>query len=244
MPVECESWLDTRRLADPEELAIRLRASAISILVVEADFVFEETLDDAPGLRFVGICRSSTNHVDIEAATRHGIVVVSAPARNARAVAEHALALMLSLARQIPRAHNYVASGQWNNPVEPYASMRGIELRGRVLGIVGLGAAGLELARICAALDMTIIAHDPYVTNPPGHVRMTSLETLASNSDFISLHVPATTDTYGMIAPGLISRMKPLRLSGKLLRPLRSGYAGPDTGAPLRPNRRSRLRRI
>lgn len=209
MPVECESWLDTRRLADPEELAARLRASAISILVVEADFVFEETLDHAPGLRFVGICRASTNHVDIEAATRHGIVVVSAPARNARAVAEHALALMLSLARQIPRAHNYVASGQWNNPVEPYASMRGIELRGRVLGIVGLGAVGLELARICAALGMSVIAHDPYVTNPPGHVRMTSLETLASNSDFISLHAPATPDTYGIIAPGLISRMKP-----------------------------------
>ena len=70
MTVECESWLDTRRLADPEELARRVRESGVSILVVEADFVFEETFDAAPGLRFVGICRATTDHVDVEAATR------------------------------------------------------------------------------------------------------------------------------------------------------------------------------
>ena len=207
-PVEYESWLNTRALADPEELAARIRKSHISILVVEADFVFEETFDDAPGLRFVGVCRASTDHVDVEAATRHGIVVVNTPARNARAVAEHALGMMFALARRIPQAHAYAASGRWKNPVEPYISMRGIEIQGRTVGIVGLGAAGSELARMCAALGMNVIAHDPFVANPPSGIRMTSLRALASNSDFISIHVPATTDTDEMIDANVISRMK------------------------------------
>ena len=206
--VEYESWLDTRALTDPEELATRIRKSRISILVVEAEFVFEETFDDAPGLRFVGVCRASTDHIDVEAASRHGIVVVSAPARNARAVAEHALGLMFALARRIPEAHTYVASGRWKNPVEPYISMRGIEMRGRTAGIVGLGATGSELARMCAALGMNVIAYDPFAASPPPGIHMTSLEALASNSDFISVHVPATADTDGMIDANMISRMK------------------------------------
>lgn len=206
--VEYESWLDTRRLTDPEELTARIRSSGISILVVEADFVFEETFDAAPGLRFVGICRASTNQVDIAAATQGGVVVVNTPARNARAVAEHALGLMFALARRIPQAHTYVASGQWKNPVEPYVSMRGIEMRGRTVGIVGLGANGYELARMCAILGMNVIAHDPFIASPPSGIRMTSLETLASSSDFISVHVPATADTDGMIDADVISRMQ------------------------------------
>ena len=136
------------------------------------------------------------------------MAVVNAPARNAPAVAEHALALMLSLARQIPLAHAYVTSGEWKNPVEPYISMRGIELRGRVVGIIGLGAIGSELARMCAALGMKVIAHDPFVPNPPPGVRIASLENLAANSDFISVHVPATADTTGMLNAGFISSLK------------------------------------
>ncbi len=207
-PVEYESWLETRTLADPEELVVRIRKSHISILVVEADFVFEETFDGAPGLRFVGICRASTNQVDIAAATRGGVVVVNTPARNARAVAEHALGLMFALARRIPRSHTYVASGRWKNPVEPYISMRGIEMRGRTVGIVGLGAIGSELAGMCTALGMDVIAHDPFVASPPPGVRMTSLHALASNSDFISVHVPAMADTDGMIDVDMMSMMK------------------------------------
>ena len=100
--VAYESWMDTRRLFNPEELAGRLSADGISVLVIEADFVFEEVFDGAPGLRFVGVCRASTDHVDVEAATRHGVLVVNTPGRNAQAVAEHALGLMLSLARGHP----------------------------------------------------------------------------------------------------------------------------------------------
>ena len=116
------------------------------VLVVEDDFVFEEIFQQAPGLKFVGICRNSINQIDVDAATKHGVLVVNTPGRNAQAVAEHVLALMLSLARQIPAANNYVHAKKWENPAEPYVSMRGIELAGRTLGIIGMGAIGKSLA--------------------------------------------------------------------------------------------------
>ena len=131
-----ESWLESRRIYDPEELGARLASELVSFLLVESDFVFEDMLERANALRFIGVCRGGTNHVEVEAATRRGIVVVNTPGRNARAVAEHALGLMLSLARNIPRAHSFVAGGMWRNPAEPYVSMRGVELGGRTLGIV------------------------------------------------------------------------------------------------------------
>ena len=84
MDVTYESWLDTRALTDPDELAARIRSDDISILVVEADFVFEETFQDCPGLKFVGICRAATNQIDLQAAADHGVQVVNTPGRNAR----------------------------------------------------------------------------------------------------------------------------------------------------------------
>ncbi|MDA1347424.1 MAG: NAD(P)-dependent oxidoreductase, partial [Chloroflexi bacterium] len=176
--VTYESWLDTHRIQDPEELGARLAAECVSVLVIEADFVFEEVFEAAKSLRLVGVCRGSVDHVDIEAATRHGVVVVNAPGRNAQSVAEHVLALMLSLARRIPSAHAYVKRGQWENPAEPYVSMRGVELLGRNLGIVGLGTIGRRLATIGLALGMDVAAHDPYVSDAPSGVSLMDLDDL------------------------------------------------------------------
>ena len=91
LDVEYESWMDSRRMHDPEELAARLNVLGTSVLVVELDFVFEEVFEAVPSLKFVGICRAATSHVDIEAATANGVAVVNTPGRNAQAVAEHAL---------------------------------------------------------------------------------------------------------------------------------------------------------
>ena len=209
MSVTHESWLDTLKLTDPDELAARIRTEGISILVVEADFVFEETFADAPDLRFVGICRASTTQVDLDAATAHGVVVVNTPGRNARAVAEHALGLIFSLARRIPTAHNYVTSGQWRHPVGGYVDLRGIELAGRTLGIVGMGAIGRRLAEMGQALGMSVLGCDPYVTDPPDGVDMVDLHTAASSSDFISVHVPTAPQTAGMIDAEVLDCMKP-----------------------------------
>ena len=209
MDVSYESWLDTRMLTDPDELTARILAEDISILVVEADFVFEETFQECPGLRFVGICRGSTTQVDIEAAAEHGVVVVNTPGRNARAVAEHALALILSLARRITQAHDYVSSGSWLHPVAGYTDFRGVEVGARTVGVVGLGAIGRTLAEMCVGIGMKVVAYDPYTTDIPSDVNMVDLDTLAQVSDFISVHVPATPATTGLLDAAFFAKMKP-----------------------------------
>ena len=204
-----ESWLDTRRLYAPDELAERIDRDGVSCLVVEPDFVFDEVFEQAPGLRFVGVCRGSVGSVDVDAATGYGVLVVNTPARNARAVAEHTLGLMLALARRIVEGHNYVAGGRWLDPTEPYTAMRGAELGGRAVGMVGLGAIGRELARVCAALGMEVTAYDPYAADPPAGVRMLGLGELMAGADFVCVHAPATPQTRGLLSAEMLAQMKP-----------------------------------
>ena len=209
LDADYESWMDSGRLHDPDELAARLNDRGASILVIELDFVFEEVFEAAPYLEFVGICRGATNHVDIEAATAKGVVVVNTPGRNAQAVAEHSLGLMLALARRIPEGHNYVMGGRWVNPVGPYVELRGMELAGRTLGIVGLGAIGRRLAELAGAIGMTCIAYDPYVESPPPGVSLTDLDEVMACSDFVSIHAPLNSGTEGMIDSRRLALMKP-----------------------------------
>ena len=204
-----ESWLETKRLYDPEELAARLEREKIEILVVEADFVLEEVFEGAPGLRFVGICRNATGHVDARSATEQGVLVVNTPARNSNAVAELVIGLMMSLARRIPAAHNLVVDGGWKDPVSPYLELRGTELAGKTLGIVGLGSIGSMLAEKAAALDMEVVAHDPYVAPETGAIRLTGLDELLRISDFVSLHLPAAPEVEGLMSRDEMRAMKP-----------------------------------
>lgn len=227
MRVTRESWTQTQRLYDPIELAARVNRESVSALIVEADFVFAETMDRAPALKFVGVCRAAVNHIDIDAATALDIVVVNAPGRNANAVAEHALALMLALARRVPAAHEYARARQWQSPTEPYTRFRGVELCGKTLGVIGCGAVGSRLARICAALGMNILAFDPYAaaaaqnapiaSNAPNApnapaappAQFAPLNALMATSDFISVHAPATPETEGMLDAPTLRLMKP-----------------------------------
>ena len=204
-----ESWTDTRRLHHPLELAERINKESVTALVVESDFVFEDTLELTPGLRFVGVCRAAVNHVDVDFATATGVVVVNTPGRNANAVAEHTLGMMLALARRIPAAHRYVQSGEWQAPTEPYIALRGVELRGRTVGIIGLGAVGRQLADVCSALRMIVQAYDPYLAGLPDGVALVSLATLMATSDFVCVHVPLTEETDGMLNADMLGLMRP-----------------------------------
>lgn len=210
--VTYENWLDTGRIHDPQELATRLRDEQVHFLVVEGDFVFEDTMEAAPGLELIGVCRNALNHVDVEAATRRGILVVNAPGRNSIAVAEHTLGLMLALARRIPQADRYVKSGAWTDPVGGYRAFRGAELAAKTAGIIGLGTIGRLVAQRLAALGMRLIACDPYVTpdrldNLP--VALMGLPDLLKQSDFVLVHVPANETTMGMIGRAQLLAMKP-----------------------------------
>jgi D-3-phosphoglycerate dehydrogenase len=204
-----ESWLDTGRLYDPIELGRRLAEERFDILIVESDFVLAETLELAPGLRFVGICRGATNHVDLDAARERGVTVVYTPGRNATAVAELTLALLLALARRTDAASRYVRSGAWDDPTDPYRRFRGREVGGATVGVIGLGRIGRELAPRLVALGARVLAADPALTPQRASrlgAKLVPLAELLRRSDFVCL----TAGGGGMILDAAaIRRMRP-----------------------------------
>ena len=207
-----ESWLETNRLQDPDELGARLAREAVAVLIVEADFVFEEVFAAAPSLRLVGVCRNALNQIDIDSATEHGVAVTHAPGRNTNAVAEMTLGLMLSLARRIPQAHALVSGAGWRDPTLGYRALRGREIAGSCVGIVGFGQIGRAVTRICVALGAKVLAYDPYV--PERQIRAlgavaADIETLAGTADFVSLHVPENEATAHFVDAAFIAGMKP-----------------------------------
>ncbi len=206
-----ESWLDTAELVDPETLGERLRTQGIDYLVIEADFVLAETFAAAPNLRFVGVCRGEIGpHVDMQAAARHGVTVISTPGRNAVAVAELTLGFMLALARRLPQAHDLVRGGHWDSALTGYGAWGGIELAGRTVGLIGLGEVGRAVARRLRALEMRVLATDPAVpAAPDGMAEMVDLATLLRQSDFVSLHCSLTPETRNLIDAAALAQMKP-----------------------------------
>ena len=209
--VAYESWTDTNRLQDPEQLGARLAAEDIGALIVEADFVFEEVFAAARCLRLVGVCRNALNQIDISSATAHGVAVTHAPGRNTNAVAEMTLGLMLSLARRIPSAHAFVADGEWRDPSAGYRQFRGREIAGATVGVVGFGQIGREVARKCVALGARVIAHDPFVADRQLFalgVRPATLAALTKASDFVTLHVPDAAATGTLVDAAFLARMR------------------------------------
>ena len=212
LPVTYESWTDTRRLYSPEELYQRINSENIGILVVEADFVFDDVFQESGPLRFLGVCRNTLDHIDVQAATAHGVAVVNTPGRNAQAVAELTIGLMICLARRISHLNGYLKNGGWDSPVEPYISMRGVELRGKTLGIIGLGAVGRIVARLGRAFGMHVLAYDPYVGalgRKKAGALLETLDRVLGLSDFLSIHTPSTPDTEGLLDDRRLSLMKP-----------------------------------
>jgi len=161
----------------------------------------------APRLKVVGRAGVGVDNIDLEAAGRIGVIVVNAPLASTISVAEHALALMLSLARHIPDADRSLHRGEWRK-----AEFEGVELSGRTLGIIGVGRIGSALAGRARALGMHCIGFDPHLT--PEEFRRRGVEPsgfaeLLGLSDFISLHVPLTPETQGMIGPSEFEMIRP-----------------------------------
>ena len=190
---------------DKDSLAREL-ADADAIVVRSATFVDDAMMEKAPKLRVIGRAGVGVDNVDLDAATRRGIVVMNTPGGNAVAVAEHTFALMLAMARFIPRAHATTAAGKWEKK-----TLQGTELRGKTLGIVGLGRVGVEVLRRAQAFGMKVIAHDPYVAPSFAqqlNVTTLPLDDLYAQSDYITLHVGLTPQTQGMINADSIRKMK------------------------------------
>jgi len=180
--------------------------TADALIVRSAVQVDEALLEHAGKLRVIGRAGVGVDNIDLDAATRKGIAVMNTPGANAVAVAEHTVAMMLAMARHLCRADRLMHQGKWEKK-----SLQGTELRGKTLGIVGLGRIGLEVARRARSFGMTIVAHDPFVsplvTKEQG-IQMTELDTIYANADYITLHLGLTPQTTGMINDASINKMK------------------------------------
>jgi D-3-phosphoglycerate dehydrogenase len=182
-------------------------ADADALVVRSAVQVDAKLLQSAPKLRAIGRAGVGVDNIDIDAATHSGIVVMNTPGANAVAVAELALGLMISMARSIPRANTTMHAARWEKK-----SLQGSELRGKTLGIVGLGRIGLEVARRARSFGMELIGYDPFIAPViarENQVALVPLDEIFKQSDYLTLHVGLTTQTEGMINAASIKLMKP-----------------------------------
>ena len=180
--------------------------SAAGLIVRSATKVDAGMMARASGLKVIGRAGVGVDNIDLIAASERGVAVFNAPDANTNAATELTMALMLALARRLPEADRSISEGRWDR-----ASFKGIELKGRTLGLVGAGRIGGEVARRCQVFGMEVLVYDPYLSEERAEqlgVRLVSLDHVIENADVISCHVPLTDETRGLIDASLLGRMK------------------------------------
>jgi D-3-phosphoglycerate dehydrogenase len=199
--------VDVRLGLSHEELLGAVRGAA-ALVVRSATGVTSEVLEAGDGLVVVGRAGIGLDNVDVEAATRRGVMVVNAPQSNVLSAAEHTIALLLAQARNVPQADRDLRGGAWNR-----ARWEGVELHGKTLGIVGLGRVGVLVAQRALAFGMQLVAYDPYVSVERARqlgVRLArGLDELVREADFLTIHLPKTAETIGLVSDALLAQAKP-----------------------------------
>lgn len=212
-PLELDPWLEhvPIRLHAARDLVERL--AGVGALIVEADSVPAEVIERSGSLRMIGVCRGDPVNVDVEAATKAGVPVVRAPARNANAVAELTVGLVIALTRGIVGANDDVRGGRWvvdgRIAQQRYA---GREVTTLTVGLVGCGAVGRATGRRLGALGARVLGFDPNVGDPElrdAGIEPVTLDELLERSDVVSLHATLDEDTRGMIDAAAFARMRP-----------------------------------
>ena len=182
-------------------------ATADALVIRSATKVTAEVLSAAERLVVVGRAGIGLDNVDVKAATERGVMVVNAPESNVLSAAEHAVALLLAQARNIPQAHAALVAGRWER-----SRFEGVELYGKTLGIIGLGRIGALVAERAHAFGMRLVAHDPYISPERARkmgVLLVDLEQLMAESDFVTIHLPKSPETAGLIGKSLLGVAKP-----------------------------------
>jgi D-3-phosphoglycerate dehydrogenase len=201
------SWVvDARSGRKPDALAADM-VDADAIMVRSATKVTAALMDAAPGLRIIARAGTGVDNVDVAAASSRGILVVNAPGANSISVAEHACALLLALARMIPAADTAMKAGKWEKK-----RFLGTEVRGKTLGVAGLGRIGQEVAQRARAFGMRVVAHDPYISKEiaASHgVELMSLDEVCATADYLTLHLPSTSETKHLFNDARFARCKP-----------------------------------
>lgn len=177
------------------------------VLVVQFAPVAGHTLERLPALRVIGVLRGGCENVDVQAATRRGIAVLNTPGRNARAVAECTVGLMLAEIRNLARSHAALMAGQWRREFPNHSAIP--ELHGKTVGLIGYGAVGRLVAHYLIAFGSRVVVCDPYLEEVPAPVERVELDTLLEQSDLVSLHARLTSANHGLIGAKQLARMKP-----------------------------------
>ena len=197
------------------EVALRLppaelleRIADCEALIVRSDTrVTADVLEAGAHLQVVGRAGVGVDNIDLEAATRRGVAVVNAPTGNTMAAAEHTIALLLALARHVPQADASLKRGEWRR-----SDFMGVEVRGKALGIIGLGRVGSQVARRALGLDMRVLAFDPFVAAERAArqgIELVTLDDLLQQSDFLTVHTPLMQGTRSLLGPREMGRVKP-----------------------------------
>ena len=178
-----------------------------ALMIRSGTSVTEEVIKKADKLRIIGRAGVGVDNVDVQAATRKGILVVNSPGGNTIAAAEHALAMLLAVSRHIPQAHKSMFSGEWQRK-----KFVGNELYKKVLGVVGLGKIGSHVAKVANSMGMEVLGFDPFVSAERAQqiqVQLSEINALFEKSDFVTLHLPRTSDTENLVDLNILSSMKP-----------------------------------
>jgi D-3-phosphoglycerate dehydrogenase len=189
----------------PEEL-IEAVVGAHAIIIRSATTVTAQVITSGQDLVLVGRAGVGLDNVDVAAATEAGVLVANAPLSNVVSAAEQTLALILATARNLPQAHSALTNGRWER-----SAWSGVELQGKTLAIVGLGRIGRLVATRAAAFDMRLIGYDPYITQDSAAdagVELVSLDEIAAQADFLTLHVAKTPDTINLIDAAFLAKAK------------------------------------
>ena len=238
-------------VADPKTYSQHL-ADADALLVRSAVKVNADVLAKAPKLKVIGRAGVGVDNVDLKAATAAGVLVMNTPGGNAVSVAEHTLGLMLAMARSIPQANASTKGGKWEKK-----KFLGTELRGKTLGVMGLGSIGREVVKRARAFEMKIVGTDPFVSLQSAAdigVTLVTREELYAQSDYITMHVALTVETQGMLNDEAFAQMKKgvrivncargeLMDGEALCRALQSGKVGGAAIDVFRPSPRPRANR-
>jgi D-3-phosphoglycerate dehydrogenase len=191
----------------PLEELIKIIPEYDALMVRSGTKATQEVIEAGTQLKIIGRAGVGVDNIDIPAATRRGIVVVNSPEGNTTAAAEHALAMMLSLSRHIPAANQSLKDGQWDRK-----RFVGAEVCKKTLGVVGLGKIGSHVATVAKAMEMKILAYDPFISSERAEqlgCRLVDLDILFRESDYITLHVPKTPETANLINSEALAKMKP-----------------------------------
>jgi D-3-phosphoglycerate dehydrogenase len=197
--------VDVKLDLTPDAL-LQVLPGAHALIIRSATQVTAEAIEAGTDLAVVGRAGIGLDNVDVEAATRRGVMVVNAPQSNILSAAEHAMALLLAQARNIPQAHAALMAGKWER-----SKWEGVELHGKTLGVVGLGRIGALVAQRALAFGMRLCAYDPYVSADRARhmgVELLTLDELVAEADFITIHLPKTAETAGLFGHDLLSKAK------------------------------------